>query len=82
MFEHTKDPDWLKLQEAVWQEHLEYRFKQEGYTKKQTQVVKAFYLSGDIEQFIAGVKRRKNITRSGKDIKLVFLILGMPVNYK
>jgi hypothetical protein len=59
MFSHTRNPEWIALREAEWQEHVEYRLKQDGYTKGQIQAVKDFSFSGDIATLLQKLKRKK-----------------------
>ncbi len=59
MFIHTKNPEWIALRETEWREHIEYRLKQNGYTKSQIQAVKDYSFSGDIAKLLEKLKRKK-----------------------
>lgn len=60
LFTHVHDKDWIKLREDYWQEWCEPDLKSyHGYTKKQIQVMKAYYESGNIEALFSNLKRMK-----------------------
>lgn len=59
-FTHVADAEWIQQREDYWQEHIEYRLKQDRFSKKQIQVIKNYYFSGDIESVLKDLKSNKN----------------------
>jgi len=59
-FTHVIDVEWIQQREGYWQEHIEYRLKQDGFSKKQIKVIKNYYFSGDIESVLKDLKSNKN----------------------
>ena len=59
LFTHVNEPLWAAGREAYWIENNEFELKQDRFTKKQIAVLKAYYMTGDIEALFVGLKRMK-----------------------